>query len=334
MNISEKIHTYLTTAASSEFLEQPVEILDHWQGSENLLWRVDCGSQEFALKLYLDAGQARSRRQFDGQQMFAPLGLAPRPRWYDRHPPGLARQVLVYEWLPGDGLDVQDATQMQALAIAIARLHSGDPTDVHRFCPHPVNLAYFGRVLDGSIRTIQEWLKRPVVEEIARLFDSLAHKSTRLIEAALPLWEGVSPTPVHGDLRLENCVQHFGNIGLLDWEMFGLGDPALDVASFLQWVSQAWTADHQAQWLESYLSCAIQPGLAERIEIYGQILPFQNVCYLLNGIRQMQAVPESRQQLAENQDFLAATLHASLEHALANSQTERPALAEAISHIF
>ena len=117
-----------------------------------------CGGQEAVLKLYLDAGQARSRRQYDGQQIFAPFGLAPRPIWVDRYPEGLSRQVLIYEWLPGDALDPANPGQMAALARSVAQVHANDASEVRRFSPNPINLDYVWRILRGSITPIQGWL--------------------------------------------------------------------------------------------------------------------------------------------------------------------------------
>ena len=76
-DLTAAIHTYLTTAPASGFAGQDVRVVDAWRGEDNLLWRVTAGGQEAVVKLYLDAGQARGRRQADGQRLFAPPGLAP-----------------------------------------------------------------------------------------------------------------------------------------------------------------------------------------------------------------------------------------------------------------
>ncbi|MEZ4560580.1 MAG: hypothetical protein R2854_29800 [Caldilineaceae bacterium] len=94
MTLTTAIQTYLTGAATSEFRGLEVTVVDHWEGRDNLLWRVEAGAQNAAqdavIKLFLDAGQVRSRRQYDGQQLFAPVGIAPQPLWYDRYPDGLS----------------------------------------------------------------------------------------------------------------------------------------------------------------------------------------------------------------------------------------------------
>lgn len=309
--LSTAIHTYLTTAPTSNFLQRPVEMLDHWEGSNNLLWRVNCVGQEAVVKLYLDAGQARGRRQFDGQQLFSPLGVAPQPLWFDRYPAGLSRQVLVYRWAPGELLDANNAAQLSTLAQSVAQVHRHPVSDVRRFCPHPVNLDYFWRVLEGGMPTLQRWLGEQGATALQTLLAQLVDTTGALVQAALPLWANTPPTPVHGDLKLENCLHSFGAAVLLDWEMFGLGDPSYEVATFLNLSNQMLDAEQQTDWLQSYLALVEQPGLDARIALYRRVLPLQAVIFLLDGLRQ-----HAREDVAlmqQNQDFLAATLVAAIQ---------------------
>lgn len=327
---SESVLAYLTTAPTSEFVEQSVEVVDRWDGQDNLLWRVACGGIDAVLKLYLDAGQARSRRQFDGQQMFAPLGLAPRPRWYDRHPQGLARQVLIYDWVPGDPVDVDDALSRRLLAQAVAQIHGADVSDVQRFSPNALNLDYYWRMERGGFPAISTWLSEHKCDLFFPIFTTLVEQSSGLAEAALSLWAETPPCAVHGDLKAENCVNSFGAAVLLDWEMFGLGDPALDVASFLFNSQAQFDLEMQAEWLDVYLAHADQAGLAQRIGVYGKLLPLRSVTFLLHGLRQMDLSGES----ADVKQFLSATLQTSVALALSEFGQEVTNLDEAVGSLF
>ena len=313
--LTQDIHSYLTTSPGSHYLNRPVAMVAQWEGTANLLWQVECGGQEAVVKYYLDAGQARGRREFDGQERFSRLGIAPRPLWFDRYPTGLSRQVLVYQWLPGDALVQPTAAQLLGLANAVAQVHSGDPTEVRRFSPNPVNLDYLWQVLAGGLPGLQQWLLAQGATALATALLDLTDAAAQLIAAALPLWQGVAPTPIHGDLKLENALDNFGTIVLLDWEQFGLGDAAYDVATFLQ-MSQA-VLDEAAQglWLESYLSTFDQPGLAARVGVYSQILPLQSLTYLLHGLRQSTGVEQT--VIQENRQFFRETLLATWQQCAA-----------------
>lgn len=331
-DLTANLHAYLTTAPTSNFLQRTVEMLDHWEGSSNLLWRVNCAGQDAVVKLYLDAGQVRGRRQFDGQQLFSPLGLAPQPLWFDRYPTGLARQVLVYNWLPGESVVAENGAQMTALAQTVAQVHRGDPTEVRRFCPNPLNLDYLWRVLHGGLGAIEGWLLAQKATALQRYFNAIAANANALVAAALPLWQHTPPTPVHGDLKLENAIDSFGTAVLLDWEMFGLGDPAYEVATFLQSSQADLDADGQAAWLNIYLATFDQPGLAQRIGVYQRILPFQSVAYLLHGLRQQP--PDELPLLRENCQFLEATLAGALQQAALALQVEPVEIEQSIHALF
>lgn len=316
--LTDDIHTYLTTAPSSHFLGQPVTVLAHWAGTSNLLWQVESGGHEVVVKYYLDAGQARGRRQFDGQERFSPFGIAPHPLWFDRYPVGLSRQLLVYTWAPGEPLTQPHAPQLVRMAQAVAQVHRGDPTEVRRFSPNPLNLDYLWRVLAGGLPALQQWLLDQGQTDLSGWLTQLTAPATHLVTAALPLWQGVAPTPVHGDLKLENTVDSFGTSVLLDWEQFGLGDAAYDVAYFLQ-MSQAVLDDAaQSLWLDSYLASFEQDGLSARIAVYGRILPVQQLTYLLHGLRQSTAA--ERATIRDNRQFFTQTIFATWQQAAAGLQ--------------
>jgi hypothetical protein len=314
---NEEILTYLTEAPASGFAGLPVEIIDHWQGTANLLWRVDARGQEAVLKFFLDAGQVRSRRQYDGHALFAPFGLAPEPLWLDRIPETLPRSVLAYRWVKGTAFDPGDAGQWQALAYALSQVHSAPPDDMQRFSPHPLNLAYFWSVLGPSLPPLQNWLAAQRLVRLADLVGLLHGRGQQTVDVALTLWQD-APVPVHGDLRPDNCLNSFGAVLLLDWEMFGLGDAALEVARFLHEQRQAIPAVVLEDWLDTYLANLDDGAAATRIEVYRrQLLPLQDAAFLLSGGMKLTAEDRRSPELQASAGFLAGTLHAALAYAAA-----------------
>ena len=284
---TQAIQSYLSSAASSRFLHQEVTILNQWQGRDNLLWRVRSGDGDDAVvKMFTDAGQARSRRQFSGHEQFAAVGLAPEPLWYDRYPHGLPRQILVYRWADGDALQLSDRHHQAALADAVARIHNADTGAVQRFSPHPFNLLTFWQIWQAGEAPLREWISSasaPLLTELLSMLWTAAH---RMLDKALPLLGESPPTPIHGDLAAENALFHRGQALLVDWEFFGLGDPAQEIARFLFYGGDDWSADGQAEWRELYRSSNADPSLPERVELYMRLFNVQAVTFLLEGIRQ------------------------------------------------
>jgi aminoglycoside phosphotransferase (APT) family kinase protein len=340
VDLTAQIHQYLTSAPSSLFAQQAVAVLDHWQGDANLLWRVQAGGEEAVVKMFLDAGQARSRRQFSGHQLFAPLGLAPVPLWADRYPHGLSRQLIVYRWVEGERVDTADETTLCGWAEAVGQLHAAPAVEVNRFSPHPINLAYYWRVEEASIAQVEGWLAESGLTLFWH-FHRLAQATMRVVETNLGLWHAAPPTPIHGDLAREHTILTRGQIILLDWEMFGLGDPALDTARLLQREAATLDSTQIERWLDAYLASIDQPNLDARINVYQRLLDVHNVVYLLVGLQQhlvstsANPADDGTDEVESALPYLQATLISALEGATRALELDSPhAMSELAADFF
>jgi thiamine kinase-like enzyme len=315
VDLTPQIHQYLTSAPSSLFAQQDVTMLTQWEGDENLLWRVRSGGEDAVAKLFLDAGQARSRRQFDGHRVFAPLGLAPVPLWADRYPHGLSRQLLVYRWSAGETIDVQDQGSVEAWAEAIAALHATPADEVQRFSPHPLNLDFYWRIEESSIAQVEQWFASSDLA-LRDWFSQIAVAATSLVADRIDFWRKAAPTPIHGDLSFAHTLVERSSVILLDWEMFGLGDPAQDVARLLQREEQTLGPEKSDAWLERYLIQSEDSTLAARIATYRQLLDVHNVVYLLVGLQQ-HTTGQLDPALLKALPYVQTTLAIALERAIA-----------------
>ncbi|MBX2998475.1 MAG: aminoglycoside phosphotransferase family protein [Caldilineaceae bacterium] len=320
---TQNVIAYLSSAEQwsrhdhvSGFDDAKIEIIDRWQGRDNLLWRFRTGDQDGVLKLFMEAGQVRADRQFSGQERFAPWGLAPRPLWQERQPDALPRPLLVYAWIDGDIFDPADLGGWEALAETVARIHTEELGDYGRFSPHPINLSYFWRVWQGSRDPLAAWVRERKVDALGAILAEMWDAVEGMMAAALPVFGETAPALIHGDLVAEHVIFHRGQALLLDWELFGLGDPAQDAARLLFFNGQIMDPSAEARWLDRYLARMDEPGLESRIEIYRRILPFQSLTSLLTGIgREIANDPAQMGELEGSRPFLVETMATALLHA-------------------
>ena len=342
---TQAVHGYLTGAASSRFLGQEVTVMDHWQGRDNLLWRVRGGDgTDAVVKMFTDAGQARSRRQFRGQEQFAAAGLAPEPLWYDRYPHGLPSQILVYRWAEGRELSLADGIHRIALAEAVAHVHRTEGDAVQRFSPHPFNLLTFWQVWQAGEAPLREWVSAARAPLLNQLLSMLWAATHRLMNGALPLLGETPAAPIHGDLAAENALFDRGRALLVDWEFFGLGDPAQEIARFLFYGGDDWSEDDRAEWRELYRAANAEPGLPERVELYLRLFNFQAVTYLLEGIKQgstsaISGTDSVEYSITEYGTFLIEALTVAVQRSLTLwelpplNETDWALLADEIGHL-
>lgn len=105
--------------------------------------------------------------------------------------------------------------------------------DLHCIDPDQVGLGDFGRPQGFLERQLRRWRSQ---WEASRTEDiPVINALHRDLAARLP--RSPSPTIVHGDFRLDNCVMDTDDpsrvVGVLDWEMSTLGDPLTDLGLML-----------------------------------------------------------------------------------------------------
>ena len=132
----------------------------------------------------------------------------------------LEGRVLVDQALPGASPTERGAIYREMNRV-IAALHAVDPA--------AVGLADYGRPGQYVARQVTRWSRQceqatvPLPPAMRKLMDWLPQH--------LPATE--TTTVVHGDFRLDNLVFHPTEprvIGVLDWELYTLGDPLADFA--------------------------------------------------------------------------------------------------------
>ncbi len=173
-----------------------------------------------------------------------------------------------------------------------------------------MNLDFFWRVLSGSFTQIVGWLAAEGQSRLLRHFEELTARADTLTVSAIPLAQRAAACPVHGDIKAENALMSLGTAVLVDWEMFGLGDPALDAAYFLVDSQAMMSSDVAAIWLDIYLARMDDERLSDRIAVYHCLLHLEKLCFLLNGLRTLTPADRASEEFRRNVAFLTATLEA------------------------
>ncbi|MEZ4634150.1 MAG: aminoglycoside phosphotransferase family protein [Caldilineaceae bacterium] len=270
---TQDVLTYLSGGEKSAFVGQSIEIVDRWQGRDNLLWRFKTGDADAVLKLFMEAGQVRADRQFSGQDRFAVYGLAPPP---------LAGPSTRSCAAAGARLRLDRGRSFRSCRSgAVGRpgrrcrpYPQRRSRRSHTLQPPPRQPDYFQRVWQGSRQPLDDWFTSRQALSLHELFTQLWRQADQIMAAALPVFGETMPTLVHGDVTVDHLCLHRGQILLFDWELFGLGDPAQEAARILFYNQQFIDETVQARWLERYLIQVDDPSLPARVDVYRRILPF------------------------------------------------------------
>lgn len=282
---------YLASAAESPVRDAVITDVRALPGDRHALWRIQSDRHDIVLKMFLDAGQARGRRQYNCQAAAAQDRLAPPPLAFDRYPQGLARQILIYPWQAGAALNPRDADQRAALGAALARVHARALEGPIRLSPHPVNLAYQWSLMQGSQRRVQTWLADQPLDALTDFLRRALPAAGRQAPREPTPDGAAAPALVHGDLYAEHCLVQDQRIRFVDWEMGGLGDPARDIAHLLLHTLRGLSPAEEDAWWSAYGRRPSDAGLQARTAAYGRLLPWASLMELILRLAQPASFP-------------------------------------------
>jgi aminoglycoside phosphotransferase (APT) family kinase protein len=267
----EKLKSFLA-AKVPELANQPLEVLQFPGGHSNLTYLLKVGDRELVMRRPPFGTKVKSAhdmgREFKILSALAgPYAHAPKPIVYSEDPSVMGAPFYVMERLrgiilrkelpPSLGLDPTCFRKLcENLVDALVELHALDY--------RAIGLDGLGKP-DGYVqRQVQGWTDRytksqtddvPVVDQVAKWLD--AHR---------PPDSGASL--IHNDFKFDNVVLDPSDpthiLGILDWEMSTIGDPLMDLGTFISyWVEAA--DDPMMQLMRGGPS--EQPGALTRKEI-------------------------------------------------------------------
>lgn len=275
------ILTYLASSPDLKLKEEDIAAAEELHGDHNALWRIRSDTRDIVLKMFLDAGQARGRRQFSNQESASRLGLAPAPIAFDRYPEGLSRQVLLYEWFPGSPMRPCADSHVEELAAGVAAAHARPPGEHTRLSPHPVNPHYQWSLIQGSRRLLEDGPDRGRFRPLYAMVTEALEKAETLAMPELECNTLHAPAMIHGDLQAEHCLFWDDELRIVDWEMGGLGDPAREICHVFLHVLPHLEEESRVAWLRIYQERHAVPGLKQRVRCYEVMLPVASMLELL-----------------------------------------------------
>lgn len=152
-----------------------------------------------------------------------------------------ANNLLVFEHCPGTSLahllveESMPENFPEEAGALLARLHAGPAIGLERSAPPspPVEMLAVGvphaRYLEFTMAEMALWSQLQNDQELVAAAGRLRASERKHQER-----------PIHGDLRLDQFHLHNAKLCVLDWEEFGLGDPARDLGMLAgEWIYRA-----------------------------------------------------------------------------------------------
>lgn len=229
MVIIDKIVSYLSSLGVSGNIRP----LPRGNWNENYL--VDTGDRKLVLKIYSSGCEGfrsnSARIEYISLRALERTSLVPRPIHLDGSRTSMDKDVLIYEYVPGETLKGFDDAKIPALAKMLSVIHLQDP--------YPLRKAIKTYASDPKdmIRRLSTALEKHRSEDryAIRLRESLDHAAS-MSHMSHPYRSSI----IHTDLVPSNIIEYEGSFFLIDWQSPRIGDPAFDIWAMTSSVFNLW----------------------------------------------------------------------------------------------
>lgn len=253
---------------------------------EFLLWRVTTDTAAALVKVYPPASE-RARREIAGLRLGGTLGLAPALLLADEDGTTLGGPVIACEEPRGAPLGERRLTPDDAhdwLFLLLTLHHLSASAVALASSMSPDIVVWWQRnqpAWEACRAAYADARHKPLLDALIQLHAIVGAR----VEARRDLWQGITRRPCHGNPVPAHILRTGGRLVLVEWDGFGLGDPAMEVgrAAALAALSGELDAERYVTFVAEYLAGmrdTRDATLEERLQVFASVLPL-GVCFSL-----------------------------------------------------
>ena len=252
-------------------------------------YRVSTASTQMLLVRFSPAARDRMRREVAGLRLASEVGLGPELLMVDETGKALGGPVVVYAAprgrSPGGGpLTTDDIKWWLFLLLS---LHHLPPERVEVVSSMSPDAATWWQRAQVSWVACQSAYAAPVYRPLIESLKRTATVVSVHVQAQRDAWRNVTRRPCHGNPVPATLFRDGARMTLVEWDAFGLGDPALEVgrAAVLATLAGSLTKDQYTRFLPDYLAGMRDLGdatLEARLRLVADIMPMGFCLTVLN----------------------------------------------------
>lgn len=263
-------------------------------------YTISTATTQLMLVRYPPTALDRARHEAAGLRMAGEVGLGPELKMIDETGKALGGPVVIYAAPrgrpPGQAMSDDDVKWWLFLLLT---LHHLPPERVDVVSSMSPDVATWWQRTQSLWLACQAAYAAPVYRPLLDSLKRIAAVVSVHIDVQREQWRGVRKRVCHGNPVPSNMVREGARMMLVEWDRFGLGDPALEVgrAAVLATLAGPLSKEQYARFLPEYLSGMRDLGdatLEARLRLVTDVMPMGFCLTVLNLLAKEQLSPQER----------------------------------------
>ena len=266
---------------------------------------ISTASTQLIMVRYPPTARDRAHREAAGLQLAGEVGLGPELLMADESGKALGGPLVIYSAphgrSPGGG--ALSADDVKWWLFLLLTLHHLQPERVEVASSMSPDAATWWQRTQSAWLACQTAYAAPIYRPLLDSLKRIAAVVSVHIDVQREQWRGVVRRPCHGNPVPANLVRDGARMMLVEWDAFGLGDPALEVgrAAVLATLAGSLTKEQYTQFLPDYLAGMRDLGdatLEARLRLATDVMPMGFCLTVLNLLaKEPLPAPERGRQL-------------------------------------
>lgn len=273
---------------------------------------ISTATKQVMLVRYPPSARDRVHREAVGLRLAGEMGLGPELLMADETGKALGAPMVVYTAPRGrsPGGSALSADDVKWWLFLLLTLHHLPPERVEVISSMSPDAATWWQRTQASWLACQTAYAAPVYRPLLDSLRRIAAVVSVHIDVQREQWRNVVRRPCHGNPLPSNLVRDGARMMLVEWDGFGLGDPALEVgrAAVLATLAGSLTKEQYSRLLPDYLAGMRDlgdPTLDARIRLATDVMPMGFCLTVLNLLAKQ---PLPAQARAHQLDAVARAL--------------------------
>jgi len=267
------------------------------QGFDSSSFEAVDGSDDdpLIIKYYAPDHTDAARREAEALRVCGAVGLAPSLITFDEVGATVGGPIIAYHQPVGIPLGERMLTddQVNGWTFLMLTLHHLSPGKVQQQSTISPGIEQWWERIQPLWNEVRAAYTEPLY---APLMDALEKLRTLVdvhVRTNRDLWINVPQRPCHGDPIPVNILDAHGQLLLVDWGGFGLGDIALEIgrAAALAALNEEITSEQYIRMITDYLDGTRDlkdPTLEQRLQVYASVFPYGFTLFMLSLLARLQ----------------------------------------------